>query len=952
MVILSLRNRQNRECVDEDLRANKKVFERLQKQVSLMPQSEMPPNDKIQDIAFQFNKDIENVKNALNDGLTAMTSADAIEREFADFSKVSLSWNKLVARINPYIKGQQTDPDFQAATAGDYNYIRQKLRDDLLQFFTNGKQQITAFKREVANRGGVATVQNEASIDNIIEQLGTGFYKNVRYGAEQRTSLVNQRLPPNVLAAAQAAQQPPQPPPQPPQPPAQPPQPPAQPPQPPAQPPQPPQPQPQPRPAQLPLDAQIGGVFNEVFDNMVNPYQPEDEATPQEIIQRRQQLSDIHQRITDTINAFESTGQDITDPRLDIDSVIDSFSDDIRDDLNRFYNLGDDEDRIDQFLAALLDEFTDYRFQRGQFALPQPPQQQQQQQPPRMFPQFQELGEEEEDFLAEYEADNDLLLNQLNAERASQDIEADMFESVPEAAQGQITDQARREKAREIENLIREYISQRPQQRQARQEESPAQKQRGRPKDLQRQIAIEQAALRIGVKDILTGYSRMDKAQKGQVRFAVELLADELGLTPSALKRNLNQMTGFGRSMKGGFLGSILALGALAPSSNTLDTLKNLGKQVISSIRGGERKASSRDVPLRLNNDFTGTSVVPNTLAELKNRLRIAKDGDYVGDSTGAIVRNLQNRGVLGSGRRRPLRMEGEGVAEVLASIKDMSQSALENILFPAFNALAAALRRGVQVGKQIPPAVQRILETSRGVYRREDVQTVLQYLKNHPDVLIPFLPTPYAVGAVVLRLIQSYMNLSSQTGTEERVGREPRFEREEEGFVVGEGSGRCCFNAGMCRGTKAYRFNYGEKSANVRKESVRGRGAVPKGFHIMPDGKLMKDSEHMKGAGNGVNVNIKYSKLPKALQPTEEDLNPQPKPNSSSGGVRRPRMPKESYEGFQDQENDVYTHRGGMREASPLVHSEMLQDKALGLLKGLPRRLGVEDPKYKAPKM
>ena len=78
MVVLSLRNRQNRECVDEDLRANKKVFERLQQQIAIMPQSEMPANDKLQQIAFQFNKDVENVKNALNDGLTDMNTPDAI----------------------------------------------------------------------------------------------------------------------------------------------------------------------------------------------------------------------------------------------------------------------------------------------------------------------------------------------------------------------------------------------------------------------------------------------------------------------------------------------------------------------------------------------------------------------------------------------------------------------------------------------------------------------------------------------------------------------------------------------------------------------------------------------------------------------------------------------------------------------------------------------------------
>lgn len=38
-------------------------------------------------------------------------------------------------------------------------------------------------------------------------------------------------------------------------------------------------------------------------------------------------------------------------------------------------------------------------------------------------------------------------------------------------------------------------------------------------------------------------------------------------------------------------------------------------------------------------------------------------------------------------------------------------------------------------------------------------------------------------------------------------------------------GDGRCCFNASECHGTKAYRFKKGEKSANVRKVSVKGRG-------------------------------------------------------------------------------------------------------------------------------
>lgn len=856
MVVLSLRNRQNRECVDEDLRANKKVFERLQKQIAIFPQSEMPSNDKLQAIAFQFNKDVENVKNALNDGLTDMNTPDAIDRGFADFSKVSLAWNKLVARINPYIKGQQTDPDFQAATAGDYNYVRQKLRDDLQQFFANAIQQINSFKRGIGQQGGVARVQNEASLEDILQQLGTGFYKNVRYGAEGRTSLLIPRLPPDVQQGQPPAPQPP------PQPPA--------------------APQPPPAPAQLPQDAQIGAVDVLVVDRGLNPYQPEQQQSPQMNLARQQELSGINQRITDDINRFERNGRDIGDPQLDPQIVIDSFVDDTRDEVQQFFGLQDDDD-VDGFLATIVDALADYRNQRGRFA-----------------PQGQ------------------------------------AFQPAQPA----------------------------PQQQQQQQQGTPAR--RGRPADVQRQIAIADKADELGIRQQLSGYAQKSAQEKRTLAATVRQLADALGISTESLKRNLNQMVGFGRSRaKGGFLGELaldLAGNAfrgatgMSPFEAAKSAFKNRGAiaNAFSKLAsrnfklGGAKREGARGRPLRLNNDFTGTSVVPNTLAELKNRMRVAKDGDYIGDSTGAIIPNLQNRGVLGSGRR----MEGEGAAEVIAAIGRMSRAAAEQILFPAFNALGQAIAQGVAVGRQVPPAVRRILETTRGVYRREDVQTLLSYLKEHPDVLIPFLPTPYAVGAVAVRLFQHYLNLpAKQTGTEAQVGREPRFEREEDDFVVGEGSGRCCFNSGMCRGTKAYRFNYGEKSANVRKESVRGGRAVPKGFHIMPDGKMMKDSDHMKGGGNGVNVNIKYSKLPKALQPTDEDLNPTPRPRSASGGVRRRRMPKESYEGFQDEENDVYTHRGGIKEASPLVHSEMLQDKALGLLKGLPRRLGVEDPKFKAKK-
>lgn len=874
MVVLSLRNRQNRECVDEDLRANKKVFERTQQQIAIMPQSEMPPNDKLQAIAFQFNKDIENVKNALNDGLTDMNTPDAIQRGFADFSKVSLAWNKLVARINPYIKGQQTDPDFQAATAGDYNYVRQKLKDDLLQFFTNALQQINSFKQGIAAQGGVARVQNEASLQDIVQQLSTGFYKNVRYGAEARTSLLIPRLPPDVQQG-----------------------------QPPAPQPAPPQQQQQPAPApaqpqpaqydaqQFPQEAAEGNIDNALLNQAINPYVAGQEA-PQMAVARQQELDGINARLVADINAFERQNGYINNPLIDPADVLNAFDQDTRDELQQFYQLQDD-DEIDGFLAGIVDELGDYRRGVGRYA--------------------QQQGQ-------------------------------------PAPA---------------------------PQQQQGQPAPAPTPPRRGRPVDMNRQQAIYDRANELGIYEQLTGYAQKTQGQRRAVAAQVQQLATSLGISPEALKRNLNQMVGFGA--KGGFLGELIGdvagdlyRGATGKSfgSDLLSlgkmAFKNRGvigdalKQKFMSLGKG---ASSRGRPLRLNNNFTGTSVVPNTLAELKNRLRVAKDGDYIGDSTGAIIPNLQNRGVLGSGRRSR-RMEGEGVAEVLASIGDMSVRTFYAILLPALRALGRAVVKGVQLGKQLPSAVRDIFTRARGVYRREDVQTILSYLRDHPDVLIPFLPTPYAVSAVVLRLIQYWFNLppsqqappAAQQGQQGQAPLAPQQgninyapplpppiqldpEDEDEGYVgVGNsGNGRCCFNSGMCRGTKAYRFNYGEKSANVRKESVRGRGGSA--------------PPEMLGGGVGVNVNIKYSKLPKALQPTEEDLNPTPRPRSVSGGVRRRRMPKESYEGFQDEENDVYTHRGGIKEASPLVHSEMLQDKALGLLKGLPRRLGVEDPKFKPKK-
>jgi F0F1-type ATP synthase assembly protein I len=852
MVVLELRLRQNREANDEDLRANKKTFERQQQQVAIMPQSEIPPNDKLQAITYQFNKDVENVKNALNDGLTDMNTPDTINRGFADFSKVSLSWNKLVARINPYLKGQQTGADIQPATAGDYSYVRQKLRDDLGQFFANAIQQINAFKRAV---GLGVRVQNEEVVADILQQLNTGFYKNVKYGAESRSSLYVPRLPPNPNQGAMGPAIGPQgPPPQGPQ-------------GPPQQPPQ--QPAPQPAPQQQGNAANLNqGDINQ-FDAYVvqmgrDPQNFPDIFDPQ----NAQQVATIMEAIA--LQQHVAAG-----------------------------NQQPDAQARAAFIANVLQKIPDY-----------------------------------EDYVQQQLAAN-----------------------APQPQQGQQGGPA-------------------PQPRNPQQVVVPGiGPDRGRPPNQNAMAAIADTATRLGVADVLSGYAGMTKAQKGTIAWAVQQVADEITRTTGnptsykSIQRYLNLMVGFGRG----------------------------------EMRGDGVQRGVRGRPLRMANNFDGLSEYPNTLADFKNRYRLGPHGDYVGPSTGAIIPRLQNRGVLGSGnntlgyddskltmmRTRGGRSEG-GVLQIgddslvaadaqsrdwqllgdedreetdpfanpsiPARVADLARRKGREILQQAINAFIAAATNSVPVVQAAAQAIgggamaalpqvlaalqelqrltvvaaqatgtaaQATAQAARTAYQATATKIVLQFLSDYPEMLIPFVAPLVgmavggigsAVGIMTVGLARTYLrrNPDGSFGS------------------TGRGSGRCCFNSGMCNGTKAYRFKRGSKSANVRKESVKGG---------------------MMGSGNGVEVNVKYSKLPKALQPSYEDLHPTPTPRGGQRvglAYRRPRMPKESYEGYHDEENDVYTHSGRMPPESEMLHSEMLQDKALGLLKGMPRRIGVEDPKFK----
>lgn len=888
MVLVELRRRQNKEAYNEDLRANKKVFERQTQQIAVMGQSERPPAERIQTIAFQFNKDIENVKNALNDALLDMNTPDAVNRGFADFSKISLFWNKLVLRINPYIKGQQQDPNFQAATAGDINYVKQKLRDDLLQFFTNAVQQIVAFQQQ----GGGARVQNFPAVREIVQQLQTGFYKPVSYGAELRGALAIPNLPPN-----QGPQQGGPPPAG--QPPA-------------GQPPAGPQPQPQPaQPIPPPPPAQVVIQGNPPQGD-ADRIDPQQGANPQDL-----------QLIMDYLPNMARDPQNFPD-------IFD------------YNNAPAVANIIEQIYTA------NYVAQGN----PQPT-------------QAQRRG-----------------LQQRIVNTLIPDFYDYYMRQQAQAQQGQPPQQGQ---------------PQPPQQGQ------PANPQQTPPRGLtererNRAFAVQDKIAELGLQEEFRGYNQKTRAEKLQLTQYVQQIAAELQMTDAKVREILNRGTlGRGSASRtggratGGFLGGLI-MDALASGVGSLaKSAYNLVKEGRKVREGGARRQGDRGRPIRLANDFTGLSEDPNTLAELKNRLRFSRAGNYVGDSTGAIIQNLQNRGVLGSGKRTSQRHVGgfisipddpatttpatdptydgyemmeptditgtdsnvmrsiperfrdivatQGRALLEASVNAMVQGAMASpaaleaaaravggaaaaALPPVLQAIRNVASATAQVAQATTAAARATAQAAQRAYQATASQVVLQYVSDYPEVLAPFLVGPLAGAgvAVAVGLARTYLRRDQQ-GRFIPTGRARVMER-----TRMDGLGRCCFNSGMCRGTKAYRFNYGEKSANVRKQSVRGSG--------------------MSGSGNGVDINVKYSKLPKALQPTEQDLQGGRKPKRASrGGVRRPRL---SREGFQDEENDVYTHSGMFPTDSPLLHSEMLQDKALGLLKGMPRRIGVEDPKFK----
>lgn len=949
MVVLELRLRQNREANDEDLRANKKTFERQQQQVAIMPQSEIPPNDKLQAITYQFNKDVENVKNALNDGLTDMNTPDTINRGFADFSKVSLSWNKLVARINPYLKGQQTGADIQPATAGDYSYVRQKLRDDLGQFFANAIQQINAFKRAV---GLGVRVQNEEVVADILQQLNTGFYKNVKYGAESRSSLYVPRLPPNPNQGPMG------PPPQGPQGPQQGPQ------GPPQQPPQ--QPAPQPAPQQQGNAANLNqGDINQ-FDAYVAQMGRDPQNFPD---------------IFDPANAQQ------------VATIIEAIAE------QQHVALGNqppDAQMKAAFIANVIRKIPDYEdYVQQQQAAQGPPPQQGQAGPAQPQPR-----NPQQVVVPGIGPDRGRPPNQ-NAMAAIADTAtrlgvADVlsgYAGMTKAQKGTIA-WAVQQVADEITRTTGNPTSYKSIQRY-----------------LNLMVGFGRDEMSGGFLGSMLGELAMDGVA-GLAKGAFNMLKPEGATVGSLLRDGVSRLfakkgSGGQKGVRGRPLRMANNFDGLSEYPNTLADFKNRHRLGPHGDYVGP--STGAIIPRLQNRGVLGSG--NNTLGYDDSKLTMMRTRGgrgycegYCGDPVGGGFLTDLARDAIGDignqiekGRSQsfwnPFRGLGRSEGGVLQigddslvpanpqsagweyledgdreetdpfinpsipeRVADLARRKGREILQQAINAFIAAATNSVPVVQAAAQAIgggamaalpqvlaalqelqrltvvaaqatgtaaQATAQAARTAYQATATKIVLQFLSDYPEMLIPFVAPLVglavggigsAVGIMTVGLARTYLrrNPDGSFGS------------------TGRGSGRCCFNSSMCNGTKAYRFKRGSQSANAAKRSVKGG---------------------MMGSGNGVEVNVKYSKLPKALQPTYEDLHPTPTPRGGQRvglAYRRPRMPKESYEGYHDEENDVYTHSGRMPPESEMLHSEMLQDKALGLLKGMPRRIGVEDPKFK----
>jgi len=112
----------------------------------------------------------------------------------------------------------------------------------------------------------------------------------------------------------------------------------------------------------------------------------------------------------------------------------------------------------------------------------------------------------------------------------------------------------------------------------------------------------------------------------------------------------------------------------------------------------------------------------------------------------------------VSGGRKRRLVKNDSGASSAPTKMGEgeLTGGALQDIMAAVLNGIIAGI-------SGVPAVVSSAAKRLKKAYKREDVQVVLTYLKDHPDVLIPFLPAGMGATAVLGRLLQTYLNMPTR---------------------------------------------------------------------------------------------------------------------------------------------------------------------------------------------
>lgn len=112
--------------------------------------------------------------------------------------------------------------------------------------------------------------------------------------------------------------------------------------------------------------------------------------------------------------------------------------------------------------------------------------------------------------------------------------------------------------------------------------------------------------------------------------------------------------------------------------------------------------------------------------------------------------------GIGGRKKRLVKNVSGASSAPTKMGEGELTGGALQDIMAAVLNGIIAGI-------SGVPAVVSSAAKRLKKAYKREDVQVVLTYLKDHPDILIPFLPAGMGATAVLGRLLQTYLNMPTR---------------------------------------------------------------------------------------------------------------------------------------------------------------------------------------------